>query len=1039
MLDICPPRFAGAGISPAKTFELEREFWPFFLADALERAPGDLIFVAKEGAEDVFSALISNPEIFKFSVFFFKPIGVNLYDFITPNVDVVRDRMQVLYHLKKDVRKKLVITTSAAAATKIIPSCAFEIFSVKRGENFKMTELTGLFLEMGYKNANIVNDPGEFALRGGILDIFPANSSYPARMEFFGDEIDDLRFFSPETQRTIEEVCAIDIATASEVPLNSSTLAHFSRRVKNTRSEILEKIKQGIPVPEQYHFLPFFYEKLDSIFDYLNSPSVVFEQGAAHTLAECRANVEKFFVSRAETFNLLPPVDDFLIKNFDFPDACFLTTCNYDPKAEVVVLKGPDGVVLKNFSSVVPQKIKKSKRRAAKKINSFFNVEVGDYLIHESFGVGKYLGCNILDINGIKHDFISIEYANNDKLHVPVENLELVSKYSDSDTHPPLDKLGGTSWQLRKAKIKNRITEVADSLLKLSAERALKKSDFSILLDDGYEAFCKNFPYVETDDQLNAISDVVHDLASGHLMDRLVCGDVGFGKTEVALRAAYLVAAAGCQVAFVCPTTILCDQHREVFLKRFKDAPLVVESLSRMTSRRAALRIKEEVAAHKVDILIGTHSMFSKSLNFENLGLLIIDEEQHFGVKQKEQLKEAYPGTHVLTLSATPIPRTFQFALNNIKTMSLISEPPFSRKPIKTFTMNFDDVVIKEALMAEMRRGGGAFVVAPRVEDLGKLFERVARLVPDAKIALLHGKMPPEQIYATMHAFMSGQFDILISTNIIESGIDIPGANTIVVYRADMFGVSQLYQLRGRVGRSDIQSFAYFCVDDYNKISEPAKKRLGVLKAIDKIGYGSFSLAMSDLDIRGAGNALGEEQSGNIKEVGFALYQKMLRQAIELIKNSHVKHFDIQVTLNLGIPVFIPSDYISDLSLRLFMYKRISDLDSPAQIEDMKDELDDRFGKVPPELLNLLSLVKIKIECKNLGVERIDAGIKGITLTINKNAAVNLGNLTAFLTKFKGRITAENKFFIKVACEDKNVISNVTNLLKHLRKNSILQ
>lgn len=1029
-----------------KIFELETKFWPFFLLSVTKKTQENVIFISNEDNKDIYNTLKSG-EKSDTEILYFNPLGINLYDFITPNIDTTAKRMSVLYKIINNPQKKLIITSLDAVIPMVIPKNEFEIFEIKKGDSYKMAHLIDLLLDMGYKRENIVSDPGDFAVRGGILDIFSPSRKIPFRLDFFGEEIDNIRFFSPDTQRTIYETNISEIILASETPLNSRTIPTFKNHIKNfnVNNEIFEKIIQKIAINEIYHFLPFFYKKLNSFFEYIKSPFIIFEDNAQKVFDEKVQNIHKTFEERRKKFKALPFPSEFLIKGLDFSNCCFLTECNYDLKREVIPLEPLDPKILDDFSksqshtqkSTNTGSNKKSKTcRSIKKLNSFFNMEIGDYLIHESFGIGRYLGCSTFSVDNIKHDFISIEYLNNDKLHVPVENLELVSKYADSDTPAVLDKLGSTSWQLRKAKIKKRITETADELLRISAIRALSKSNVTISLDDGYDNFCKKFPYIETDDQLNAISDVVNDLTSGNIMDRLICGDVGFGKTEVSLRASYLIASSGKQVAFICPTTILCDQHKEVFQKRFKDTPIITAAISRMISKKYANEIKEKVADGKIDILIGTHSIFSTSINFKNLGLLVIDEEQHFGVKQKEQLKNSYPDTHILTLSATPIPRTLQFAINNIKKMSLISKAPFLRKPVKTFTLEFDKVVIKEALKKEMARNGLSFIVAPRMEDLNELFETISKLVPEAKIAILHGKLTAKEIYSTMHDFMESKFNILISTNIIESGIDIPNANTIIVYRADMFGISQLYQLRGRVGRSDIQSFAYFCVNDINKISEPAKKRLSVLKSIDKIGYGSFSLAMSDLDIRGAGNALGEEQSGNIKEVGFALYQKMLRQAIELAQNSKLKNLDMQVTLNLGIPVFIPSSYIEDLSLRLFMYKRISDLDE-GEVEDIKEELCDRFGEIPKEVLNLLSIVKIKIECKKLGIEKIDAGAKGITLTIAKNTDINLINLEAFLNNFKGKIIPQNKIFIPAHSDTENVIKNVSNLIKHLRKNAI--
>ncbi|HEX7198488.1 MAG TPA: transcription-repair coupling factor, partial [Dongiaceae bacterium] len=521
----------------------------------------------------------------------------------------------------------------------------------------------------------------------------------------------------------------------------------------------------------------------------------------------------------------------------------------------------------------------KKRARADRFLTELASFAAGDFVVHVEHGVGRYEGLETLDVGAAPHDCLKVVYEGNDKLYVPVENIEVLSRYSAEDVPVALDKLGGAQWQARKARVKQRLRDIAQQLMRTAAARALRSVD-SIQPPSGlYDEFCARFPYAETEDQTKAIEEVLGDLGSSRPMDRLVCGDVGFGKTEVALRAAFAVAMSGRQVAVITPTTLLCRQHFATFTRRFDGLPLRIRQLSRLASAKDAAETKKEIAAGRADIVIGTHALLGKGVHFDNLGLVIVDEEQHFGVTQKEKLKDIGADIHVLTLTATPIPRTLQLALSGVREMSLIATPPVDRLAVRTFVLPYDPVVVREAIMREHYRGGQVFYVCPRIEDMGRLAERIAKLVPEVKMVTAHGQMAPTQLEKAMTAFYDRQYDLLLSTNIIESGLDIPTANTMIVHRAEMFGLAQLYQLRGRIGRSKLRGYAYLTLPPDRKLSPTAQKRLEVMQTLDQLGAG-FTLASHDLDIRGAGNLLGEEQSGHVREVGIELYQHMLEEAV---------------------------------------------------------------------------------------------------------------------------------------------------------------
>jgi transcription-repair coupling factor (superfamily II helicase) len=643
-------------------------------------------------------------------------------------------------------------------------------------------------------------------------------------------------------------------------------------------------------------------------------------------------------------------------------------------------------------------------RKAAKRAENFIaevsSLAAGDLVVHVDHGVGRFIGLKTIEAAGAPHDCLEIHYAGNDKLFLPVENIELLSRYGSEETAVDLDRLGSGAWQARKARMKRRILEMAADLIKVAAQRHLREAPRFTVGHGIYDEFCAGFPYDETDDQRAAIDAVLDDLASGRPMDRLICGDVGFGKTEVALRAAFTVALTGKQVAVVVPTTLLARQHFKTFSDRFRSFPVQVAQASRLVGTAEMARVRQGLADGTVDIVIGTHALLGKAIKFRDLGLLVVDEEQHFGVSHKERLKNLRAEVHVLTLTATPIPRTLQLALTGVRELSIIASPPVDRLTVRTSVAPFDPLIVREALLRERYRGGQSFYVCPRIEDLAEVKDYLDKHVPEARLAVAHGQMPPTVLEDVMAAFYDGKYDVLLSTTIIESGLDIPTANTLVVHRADMFGLSQLYQLRGRVGRSKTRAYALLTLPVGRKITAQAERRLKVLQSLDMLGAG-FQLASHDLDIRGAGNLLGEEQSGHIKEVGFELYQQMLEEAVASLKAGIAEpvadRWSPQITI--GTPVLIPEDYVADLSVRLSLYRRLAELDDEREIDAFGAEMVDRFGPLPEEVRHLLDIVVVKALCRRANVAKIEAGPKGAVVSFRDDRFANPEGLIAFIHK----------------------------------------
>ncbi|MEL7043145.1 MAG: transcription-repair coupling factor, partial [Pseudomonadota bacterium] len=705
-----------------------------------------------------------------------------------------------------------------------------------------------------------------------------------------------------------------------------------------------------------------------------------------------------------------------VLEDHGLPDATRVFSLKAAQQAQIAICELPletgfetDDLVFIGEPDILGDRLAapRRKRKAANFIAEAGSLNPGDLVVHVDHGVGRYEGLKTLDFAGAAHDCLELGYAKGDKVFLPVENIDLISRYGSEDAESAIDALGGVGWQTRKARAKKKILEMAAELMAIAAAREMKQADAIVSGDGLYEEFAARFPYEETDDQLNAIEDVLGDLSSGKPMDRLVCGDVGFGKTEVALRAAFVAAMSGQQVAVIAPTTLLARQHYNTFAARFAGWPINVRPLSRFVSAKEASETKANMAQGTIDVVIGTHALLAKNVAFKRLGLLVVDEEQRFGVKHKERLKELKADVHVLTLSATPIPRTLQMALTGIRDLSIIATPPVDRLAVRTYVTEFDTVTIREALLREKYRGGQSYYVAPRISDLDFLEGFLKANVPEVKFCVAHGQMPSGELEDLMTAFYDGEYDVLLSTTIVESGLDIPRANTLVIHKADRFGLAQLYQLRGRVGRSKLRAYAYLTTPADRVISQTAERRLRVLQSLDSLGAG-FQLASHDLDMRGGGNLLGDQQSGHVKEVGVELYQQMLEDAVKALQSGSNAEAEVadewSPQINLGLSVLIPEAYVEDLGVRLGLYRRLADLTSEQERESFAAELIDRFGPLPDATQQLLDVTAIKVVCKALGISKLDAGPKGVVVTFRNDTRVDPGQLMTLVRSRPGKM-----------------------------------
>ncbi|HYS45274.1 MAG TPA: transcription-repair coupling factor, partial [Rhizomicrobium sp.] len=1044
-------------------------------AEAARRRRGPVLFVAPDdeqadAAERAIRFFAPQMLLLSFPAWDCLP-----YDRVSPKPDIESRRLATLAALARDGEKPAVIVTTINALLQRVPPkdvIAGASFKAKNGGEVDREALVGFLSGNGYVRAGTVREPGDFALRGGIVDLWPPGEEQPLRLDFFGSTLDAIRRFDAETQLSDKTaVTEIALLPASEAPLNAAAISRFRSGYVAAfgaagDDPLYESVSAGRKTAGAEHWLPLFYQRLDTLFDYLPRCLVMLGHQAEEAKAARLELIQDYYETREQfrhakddkhavkgpPYKPLKPetlyltdadwkaalgrniVRDFtpfqapesthsvdaggrqgrdfaperqqegqrtnlnvfqaaadhlkalqaagkrvlvaswtdgsvermggvmsdhgvtpIRKVVDWPEALKLDASAFGIACLGIErgFEGPDFAILSEQDVLGDRMVRAQSRvrRAQNFIAEASSLTPGDLVTHIEHGVGRYLGLKAIDALGAPHDCLELQYDGG-KLFLPVENIELLTRYG-SDEGAQLDRLGGAGWQKRKAEMKERVRAIAAELIKIAAARQLKSLPPVEPPSGLYDEFAARFPYQETEDQDKAITEVVADLAAGRPMDRLVCGDVGFGKTEVAMRAAFVAAMAGEQVAVVVPTTLLARQHYRGFAERFAGFPLKVRQLSRFVDVKDAKETKEALAEGTVDIVVGTHALLAEGIRFKRLGLVIVDEEQHFGVVHKERLKNLKADVHVLTLTATPIPRTLQLALSGVRDLSLITTPPIDRLAVRTFVTPFDPLVVREALLREHYRGGQSFFVAPRIADLRETEVFLKSVVPEVKSAVAHGQMSPKVLEEVMTAFYERKVDVLVSTNIVESGLDIPTANTLIIQRADMFGLSQLYQLRGRIGRSKQRAYAYLTTLPDKKLTETATRRLEVLQSLDQLGAG-FSVASHDMDIRGAGNLLGEEQSGHIKEVGVELYQQMLEEAVAAAKAGlteeamPVEQWTPQI--NLGIPVLIPEVYVSELNVRLNLYRRLAELRTREELDAFGAELIDRFGPLPPEV-----------------------------------------------------------------------------------------
>jgi transcription-repair coupling factor (superfamily II helicase) len=1037
------------------------------------------------------------------------------YDRVSPNGVTIAARMTTISSIASGaVKGAIVLTTVNALVQKLPPLDVVRGmgFSAAAGQVVDSEKLIAWAAGNGYLRVPTVREQGEYAVRGGLVDLFPAGAEAPMRFDFFGRQLESIRTFDPDTQRTNGNLKRMTLAPMTEVLLTEDGIRRFRQRYTATfggntvDDPLYAAVSAGQRYPGVEHWLAFFYDHLDHLTAYTGEAPMVFDDQAREAFTDRQSQIADYYQAReearheknatgaapykpvkpAELYEMEQPLyalapkggviqlspflagevkkgDDAggrvapsfaaerqsqdvnlfeavvkLLKAEQKKKRRTIIACwsegsrdrmvqvlkdhglehprlaenwrdaeTTSPDTTAIVILGletgfqTDDLLVLAEQDILGERLLRQKKRkkASDALTEAASLAAGDLVVHVDHGIGRFLGLKTIEVSGAPHDCVEIEYAGNTKLYLPVENIELLTRYG-SDAVVELDKLGGVAWQAKKSRLKKRIREMADQLIKIAALRQLTQVPPIDIQPGLYEEFAARFPYEETEDQLVAINAVFEDLASGKVMDRLVCGDVGFGKTEVALRAAFAVAMSGRQVAVVVPTTLLARQHYRNFRDRFSGLPLRVAMASRLVSAQQLKATKEELKEGKVDIVVGTHALLGKNVEFKDLGLLIVDEEQHFGVAHKERLKELKGNVHVLTLTATPIPRTLQLALTGVRDLSLLATPPVDRLAIRTFISPFDPLSVREALLREKYRGGQAFYVVPKIKDQADIAEFLREQVPEVSFVVANGQMPASELDDIMNNFYDGKFDVLVATTIVESGLDIPNANTLIVHRADNFGLAQLYQIRGRIGRAKQRAYALFTIPPDRKLNDTAERRLSVLQSLESLGAG-FQLASHDLDIRGAGNLLGDEQSGHIREVGFELYQSMLEEAVAALRDGTVDYEDKSEwspTISLGMPVMIPEHYVPDLQVRMQLYRRLGDLTDAQEIDAAGAELIDRFGPLPEEVEALLKTILVKALCRQANVEKVDAGPKGAIITLRNNEFPNPAGLVKMVT-----------------------------------------
>jgi transcription-repair coupling factor (superfamily II helicase) len=1023
--------------------------------------------------------------------FLFPHLEVLPHERIENDISVKIQRLTVLENLER-TETSITIIPVQALLQGIVPKCLFSKhhYEVDFNSIVKIDQFSLRLIEQGYERVDMVENKGDFSIRGGIIDIYPLTKDNPVRIELFGDEVESIREFDLTTQRAIRELERVNISPATEILLNSKSISHgieeIKKLLKKDKEELLtfekeaeakeledmvkadiEKLEEGIIFPGIGQYLPFFYDQMSTLIDYFQTGNLIFDspnrvkkkafdlvddtnelrlsllkQGsvlsnysenfigyddlldAFHSYPKLYLNevqqvkglkvdqsleldLRKAPVFRGQITNFIKEVKEHkkhgyrIVITLSTSSKCkrLVSTLQEEGLSAFYIEKITDQIKTGNIivttdtlseglispglkfilftESDIFSQVEQKKKRKVKaydqgvKISSFEELNVGDYVVHENHGIAKYLGVKTLEVQNHNQDYLLLNYADEDKLYVPTDQIDLIQKYVGMEgSQPKLYSLGSNNWSRVKQRVKESVQEMAEELLELYAEREVA-TGYSFSEDTVWQQeFEADFPYQETPDQLKAIEEVKVNMESPQPMDRLLCGDVGYGKTEVAIRAAFKAVMDGKQVAMLVPTTILAQQHLNTFVERFTDYPVNVEMLSRFRTAKEQDEIIKKMKNGLVDIIIGTHRILSSDINFKDLGLLIVDEEQRFGVKHKEKLKNIKRSIDVLTLTATPIPRTLHMSLVGVRDMSLIETPPKNRYPIRTYVREYSEGLIKEAIQRELNRGGQVYFVHNRVADIDKVAGKIKKILPEAEVVTAHGQMSESKLERIMLSFLNGENNVLVCTTIIETGLDISNVNTIIINKADKMGLSQLYQLRGRVGRTNRVAYAYLLYQQDQILSEVAQKRLQAIKEFTNLGSG-YKIAMRDLEIRGAGNILGPKQHGHIEAIGFSLYCKLLEQAIKDLKGDK-KEVKEEINIDLEVNAYIVEDYIPDSKQKIEIYKKISSIMDLEDVQDIKEELKDRFGPIPKPVLNLIKIGKVKVLALNLNVKEIE-------------------------------------------------------------------
>ncbi|CAI1528474.1 transcription-repair coupling factor [Serratia marcescens] len=1073
-------------------------------AEIVERHPGPVMLIAP----DMQNALRLRDEIQQFTdqmVTTLSDWETLPYDSFSPHQEIISDRLSSLYHLPTMAHGVIILPVN----TLMQRVCPHEFLHghalvMKKGQRLSRDKLRAQLEQAGYRSVDQVMEHGEFATRGALLDLYPMGSDEPYRIDFFDDEIDSLRIFDVDTQRTLSEVEAINLLPAHEFPTDKNAIELFRSQwreqfeVRRDAEHIYQQVsKSAWPAGIEYWQPLFFSQPLPSLFSYLPGNTLIVNTGDLEGAAErFWQDVNQRYESRRvdpmrpllapdtlwlrvdALFGELKAWPRIALKTDELPAKAGNTNLDYHTLPDLAVqaqhkspldnlrrfIEGFDGSVIFSVESegrretlqdllgrikLAPALIQRldqaetagrymmvgaaehgfldglrrralicesdllgervSRRRQDNRrtintdtlIRNLAELHPGQPVVHLEHGVGRYVGLTTLEAGGIKAEYLILSYAGEDKLYVPVSSLHLISRYAGgADENAPLHKLGGDAWTRARQKAAERVRDVAAELLDIYAQRAAKAGFAFKHNREQYQLFCQSFPFETTPDQEQAINAVLSDMCQPLAMDRLVCGDVGFGKTEVAMRAAFLAVENGKQVAVLVPTTLLAQQHFDNFRDRFATWPIRIEMMSRFRSAKEQQQVLDDAAEGKVDIIIGTHKLLQSDLRWKDLGLLIVDEEHRFGVRHKERIKAMRADVDILTLTATPIPRTLNMAMSGMRDLSIIATPPARRLAVKTFVREYDSLVVREAILREVLRGGQVYYLYNDVENIEKAAQRLAELVPEARIAIGHGQMRERDLERVMNDFHHQRFNVLVCTTIIETGIDIPSANTIIIERADRFGLAQLHQLRGRVGRSHHQAYAYLLTPNPKAMGTDAHKRLEAIASLEDLGAG-FALATHDLEIRGAGELLGEDQSGQMTTVGFSLYMELLESAVDALKNGREPSLEdltsSQTEVELRMPALLPEDFIPDVNTRLSLYKRIASAKNDGELDELKVELIDRFGQLPDAARNLLQCAALRLHAQKLGIKRIESNERGGFIEFGDNNRVDPGYLIGLL------------------------------------------